>query len=67
MQIEGLIPFKSSIDQAIASLYFLKIPSSFYSFSFVKSIVIIIGFYFSAPKKARHNSSVWVILSKLTP
>ena len=52
MQIDGLIPFKSSTDQAMASLCFLRISISFYSLSSVKSIAIIIGFYLSAPKKA---------------
>ena len=51
MQIDGLIPFKTSIDQAIASLYFLRISISFYSLSYVKSTTIIIGFDISAPKK----------------
>ena len=52
MHIEGLIPFKSSTDQAIASLYFLRISISFNSFSSVKSANMITSFYFSAPKKA---------------
>ena len=52
MQIEGLIPFKSSTDQAMASLYFLRIRSSFYSFSSVKLAAMITGFDFSDPKKA---------------
>ena len=52
MQIEGLIPFKSSNVQATASLYFLRIRSSFFSFSSVKSASMIIGFDFSDPKKA---------------
>ena len=52
MQIEGLVPFKSSIDQAMASLYFLRIHSSFCSFSFVKLADMITGFYFYDPKKA---------------
>ena len=52
MQIEGLIPFKSSTVQAMASLYFLRILISFYSFSIVKSATMIIGCALSAPKKA---------------
>ena len=51
MQIEGLIPFKSSIDQAMASLYFLRILISFYSFSTVKSAAMITSCALSAPKK----------------
>ena len=41
MQIEGLIPFKSSTSQAMASLYFLRIPISFCSFSTVKLAAMI--------------------------
>ena len=51
MQIEGLIPLKSSTDQAMASLYFLRICSSFCYFSFVKSAAMIIGCALFAPKK----------------
>ena len=50
MQIEGLIPFKSSIDQAIASLYFLRISNNFCSSSFVNAVEIIIGFAFSGSR-----------------
>ena len=41
MQIEGLIPFKSSTNQDIASLYFLRI--SFYALSsqLILSLVLI--------------------------
>ena len=52
MQIDGLILFKSSIDQAIASLRFLRILISYYSFSSVKSAAINTGCALSAPKKA---------------
>ena len=52
MQIEGLIPFNSSTDQAIASLYFLRISNNFCSLCFVKSAYMITGFDFSASKKA---------------
>ena len=52
MQIEGLIPFKSSIDQVMPSLYFLRTPISFYFFSTVKSIAMITGCALLAPKKA---------------
>ena len=52
MQIEGLIPFKSLIGQAIASLYFLRISSSFCSSSSVNATDIITGFAFSYSKKA---------------
>ena len=52
MQIEGLIPFKSFTDQAMASLYFLRILISFCSFSTVKLATMITGYALSAPKKA---------------
>ena len=52
MQIDGLIPFKSSTDQAMAFLYFLRIPISFCSLSYIKSVAIITGFDLSIPKKA---------------
>ena len=52
MKIEGVIPFKSSTDQAMTSLYFLRTPISFCSFSTVKSAAMIIGCALSAPKKA---------------
>ena len=52
MQIEGLIPFKYFIDQAIASLYFLKISNSFCYSSSVNVAKIITGFTFSGSKKA---------------
>ena len=52
MQIEGLIPFRSSIDQAIVSLYFLRISSGFYSSSSFNAADIITIFAFSSPKKA---------------
>ena len=51
MQIEGLIPFKSFINQAIASLYFLRISSSCCCSSSVNVIDIITGFSFSGSKK----------------
>ena len=52
MQIEEPVPFKSSTDQDMASLYFQRILISFYSFSFVKLVVMIICCALSAPKKA---------------
>ena len=52
MQIDGLIPFKSSTYQAIASLYLLRISTSLCSLSFVKSAAIITGFDISTPRKA---------------
>ena len=52
MQIEGLILFKSSTNQAMASLYFLRNPISFCSFFIVKSAAMITGCALSAPKKA---------------
>ena len=51
-KIDGLIPFKSSTDHAIASLYFLRILISLCSFSFVKSVAIITGCALLTPKKA---------------
>ena len=51
MQIEGLIPFKSSIDQAIASFYFMRISNSF-CYSSSVSAVEITSFSFSGFKKA---------------
>ena len=55
MQMEGLIPFKSSIDQAIASLYFLIVSSSFCSSDSVNTTEIITGFALSGSKKAYFN------------
>ena len=51
MQIDGLVPFKSSIDQAMASLYFLRILISFCSISTIKSVAMIKSYALSAPKK----------------
>ena len=55
MQMEGLIPFKSFIDQAIASLYFLRVSSSFCSSDLVNATEIITGFALSDYKKAYFN------------
>ena len=52
MQIEELIPFKSSTGQAIAPLYFLRISSIFYSSSSFNATDIIKGLSFSGSKKA---------------
>ena len=52
MQIEGLIPFKSFTDEAMASLYFMRIPISFYYFSTVKLAAMITTCALPAPKKA---------------
>ena len=52
MQIQGLIPLKSSTDQAIASLYFPIISNSLCSLCYVKSANKITGFDFSTSKKA---------------
>ena len=52
MQIAALIPFKSSTDQAIASLSFMRISYSFCSSSTINLADIIIGLAFSGPKKA---------------
>ena len=51
MQIEGLIPFKSFIDQTIASLYFLIISKSLSSSCSVNAADIITGFVFFGSKK----------------
>ena len=50
--MEGLIPFKSSIDQKIASLYFMRVSSSFCSSDSVNVAEIITGFALSSYKKA---------------
>ena len=50
MQIDELIPFKSSTNQDMASLYFLRILISLFSLSFVKSAAIITGCALLAPK-----------------
>ena len=55
MPIEGLIPFKYSIDQAIASLYFLRISNSLCSSISVNAAEIITCFAFSGSKKAYFN------------
>ena len=52
MQIEALIPFKSFTDQAIASLYFLRISNSLCYSNTVNVANIITGFTFFGPKKA---------------
>ena len=52
MQIERLISSKSFTDQAIASLYFLRISNSLCSSSKVNAVDIITSFTFSGPKKA---------------
>ena len=52
MQIEGLIPFKSSTDQVMTSLYFLRILISFCLFSTVKSAAMITSCAILVPKKA---------------
>ena len=52
MQIKGLISFKSSTNQAMASIYFMRIPIIFCSFSIVKSDAMSTKCAFSAPKKA---------------
>ena len=47
MQVEELIPFKSSIDQAISSLYFCRIFNCLCSSCSVNVVDIIIGFVVS--------------------
>ena len=50
IQINGLIPFKSSIDQAMASLCFLRISTTFFFFSTVKFATKISGFDYFSPR-----------------
>ena len=50
--MEGLIPFKSSIDLAMVPLYFLRISNSFFSLCYVKFANIVTGLYFLASRKA---------------
>ena len=57
MQIVGLIPFKSSTDQDMASLCCLRIFINLSSLSSVKSAAIITSFHISAPKKAYFRCS----------
>ena len=57
IQIEGPIPFKCSIDQSIACLYFLRISSSFYSSCLVNAADIIIGLDFFSSNKAYFKCS----------
>ena len=57
MQIEGLIPFKSSTNQAITPLYFLRISSNVCSLCSIKLADIIIGLDFSTSRKARFKCS----------
>ena len=57
IHMEGLIPLKSSIDQAMVSLCFLRISGCFFSLCFVKLADIIIGLDFSASRKAYFKCS----------
>ena len=50
--MEGLIPFKSSTDHAIVSLYFMRISSSLCYLCSIKSADMITGFDFLASRKA---------------
>ena len=52
IHMEGLIPFKSSIEQAMVPLYFLRIYNIFISLCFVKLVDIITSLDFSASRKA---------------
>ena len=54
---ERLIPFKYSINQAIASLYSLRVSNSLCSSSLVNPAEIITGFPFSGCKKAYFKCS----------
>ena len=68
MQIEGLLPFKSSIDQAITYLYFLTISNSLCSLSSVNADEIITSLAFFGSRKAYFNclgNSFKVSLSEL--
>ena len=55
MHMEGLIPFKSSIDQEIVSLYFLRVSRGLCSSDSIKATKIITGFALSSSKKAYFN------------
>ena len=55
MKMEGLIPFKSSINQTIAFLYFMRVSSSFCSSDSVNAAEIITSFALSSSKKAYFN------------
>ena len=55
MQIEGSIPLKSSIDQAISSLYFIIIFDSFFSSSLVNATKLITGLALFGSRKAYFN------------
>ena len=55
MYIEGLIPFKSSMDQAIASLYFLRVSSNFCSSYIVNADDIITGLSFLVIREQTSN------------
>ena len=57
MQIEGLIPLRYSMDQAITSLYFLRVSSSLCSSSLVSPFAMMTGFPFSGCKKAYFKCS----------
>ena len=50
IHIDGLISFRSSIDQAIASLFFQRISTTFCSFSVDKFVAIIISFDLSSSR-----------------
>ena len=65
MKIEGLMPLRSSIDQAITSLYFLRIFNSFCSSSSVNAANITLVLPFLVLRK--HTSDDWAILSISTP
>ena len=52
MKIDGLILFKSSTDQTMDYLYFMRIPISLCSLSSIKLAAIITGFDLSTLKKA---------------
>ena len=53
--MDELIPFKYSIDQAIASLYFLRVSSSLCSLDSVNAAEIITSFALSGSKKTYFN------------
>ena len=57
MQIDGLIPFKYSTAQAIASLCFMRISTTSFSFSVVKSAAMITGLNFYSPKNCIFQNS----------
>ena len=57
IQIERLIPLRYSMDQAIVSLYFLRVSSNLCYSSSVSPVAMMTGFLFSCYKKAYFKCS----------